>query len=230
VEQHLGRLQVLGAPAGAKVKVDDRDVGELPMAAPVRVTAGEVVISVTAPGHIPINRKVTVQPGASMRETIVLHATEAGAPAPASPPAEPPRAPEPAPAPAQPLSPSAAEPAAPGHAMRLAGWITLGVTGVALAVGIAENLSYLGKRSDFDGTRSGGACGSALPDRGGTGCASLYDDMQSAKTGAIVGFAAAAALGLGSAALFYFAPSGAPTEARVACAVQSAGAGCRIRF
>jgi hypothetical protein len=242
VETHLGRLQVLGSPAGAKVKVDEQDVGELPMPAGVRVPAGEVVITVSADGHIPINRKVMIQPGASTRETIVLHATDAPA-----------AAPVPAPVPAPPLegaAPAVAAPpvvaasSTPGPApapapapapggVRIAAWVAGGAAALALAVGVGENLSYLGKRSDFDdGARAGGPCGSALPGRGAAGCSSLYDGVQGAKTGAVVGYAAAGALGVASAALFYFS-SREPAERaepRIACAPRALGAGCAFTF
>jgi hypothetical protein len=109
--------------------------------------------------------------------------------------------------------------------------VGLGAAALTLALGIVENVSYLGKRSDFDAAgRSGGACGSALMNRGGTGCSGLYDDMQGAKTGAIIGFAAAGLLGAGSAALFYFSSSNEHAEARVACAPRGLGAGCAVAF
>jgi len=48
VQQHLGNLQVLGSPRGARVKVDERDVGTVPFETPVRVKAGEIVKQVAA--------------------------------------------------------------------------------------------------------------------------------------------------------------------------------------
>jgi hypothetical protein len=72
VAQHLGNLQILGSPAGATVKFDDRPVGTLPMDAPARVTAGEVLVAVSAPGHVQIQRKLTVAAGAMVRETFTL--------------------------------------------------------------------------------------------------------------------------------------------------------------
>jgi hypothetical protein len=238
VETHLGRLQVLGSPPGAKVKVDEQDVGELPMPAGVRVPAGEVVITVSAAGHIPINRKVTIQPGASTRETIVLHATDAAptVPAPVPAPAVEGAAPAVAPAPAVAASsapgPAAAPAPVPGG-VRVAAWVAGGAAVVALAVGVGENLSYLGKRSDFDdGARAGGPCGSALPGRGAAGCSSLYDGVQGAKTGAVVGYAATGVLGAASAALFYFSShqSAERVEPRIACAPRGLGAGCAVTF
>jgi len=80
VQDHLGNLQILGAPAGASVKVDDRDVGTLPMAEPARVNAGEVLVSVSAPGHVEIRRKLTVSPHAMVRDAFNLLAVQQEAP------------------------------------------------------------------------------------------------------------------------------------------------------
>lgn len=74
VEQHLGSLQLLGTPAGAVVKIDERVVGKLPFAQPIRVNAGEVLVSVSFDGYFEIDRKLTVSVGRLVRETIALHA------------------------------------------------------------------------------------------------------------------------------------------------------------
>jgi len=63
------------------VKVDDRDVGTLPMPEPARVNAGEVLVSVSAPGHVEIRRKLTVSPHGLVRDTFNLVAVEQEAPA-----------------------------------------------------------------------------------------------------------------------------------------------------
>ena len=74
VGQHLGSLQLMGTPAGAVVKIDERQVGKLPFEKAIRVTAGEVLVSVSLEGYIEINRKITVSAGRLVRETIALHA------------------------------------------------------------------------------------------------------------------------------------------------------------
>jgi hypothetical protein len=80
VHQHVGTVQVLGSPVGAVVKIDDREVGRLPLDKGVRIAAGEIVISVAAPGYIDISRKVTVGPGAKVREIVTLHAVSGPSP------------------------------------------------------------------------------------------------------------------------------------------------------
>jgi len=80
IRQHLGSVQLSGTPAGARVKLDERDVGTLPFDKPVRVTAGEVVVSISAPGYTEISRKVTVSAGGLTREVFVLHPEATAAP------------------------------------------------------------------------------------------------------------------------------------------------------
>jgi len=227
VGQHLGQLQVLGSPAGAKVKVDEQDIGEIPMSAAARVPAGEVVITVSAPGHMSINRKVTIAPGAIERETIVLHAVGGEPAGSATTPAPPPAvAQPPIPAPAPPPATTTESSMRP---LRLAAWIATGAAAIALAVGIAENASYLGKKDDFDKGVAAGPCGSALDNRGATGCSSLYDGMTGAKTAAVAGFIGAGVLAAGAAALF-FVSSGTGAERRIACAPRASGVACALAF
>gem|GEM_PF-6080441 len=73
VEKHLGSLEVLGSPGGALVRVDGREVGNLPLAIAARVTAGEVLVSVSAPGYVEINRKLGIAVGGLTREIFTLH-------------------------------------------------------------------------------------------------------------------------------------------------------------
>jgi len=72
VQKHLGSLEVVGSPAGALVRVDGREVGKLPLSIPVRVTAGEVVVAVSAPGYVELNRKLGIAVGGLTREIFTL--------------------------------------------------------------------------------------------------------------------------------------------------------------
>jgi hypothetical protein len=56
----LGRLEVVGRPAGAEVEIAGRPVGRLPLEGPLRVAKGEIAMRVTAPGYRPFQRTVTV--------------------------------------------------------------------------------------------------------------------------------------------------------------------------
>jgi hypothetical protein len=60
LRQVLGRLEVVGRPAGAEVEVAGRSVGRLPLEGPLRMVRGEVAVRVTAPGFQPYQRSVNV--------------------------------------------------------------------------------------------------------------------------------------------------------------------------
>ena len=74
VSEHLGSVQIVGTPAGARVVLDEREVGKLPLESAARAPAGEVMVTVSASGFADISRKVTVVPGGLVREVIALHA------------------------------------------------------------------------------------------------------------------------------------------------------------
>src|SRR5262249_41758587 len=72
VRDHVGQLLVMGTPADAVVLVNGERMGALPMAAPVTVAAGEVLVTVEARGFVSISRKVMVTAHQLVRETIDL--------------------------------------------------------------------------------------------------------------------------------------------------------------
>ena len=49
------------------MSLDGRLVGTLPLAAPLRVIAGTVNLEVRAEGHVPVQRRLVVDPGAALR-------------------------------------------------------------------------------------------------------------------------------------------------------------------
>ncbi len=72
VRERLGTLEVRGRPEDALVSVNGRSVGRLPLEAPIRVVAGDVVVQVSREGYVPITRRVPVDAGKRVRETIQL--------------------------------------------------------------------------------------------------------------------------------------------------------------
>jgi hypothetical protein len=81
-------LRVDGGPAGATVRVADRDVGVLPLAEPVRVAVGTVVVEVRADGFEPHREEITVAAGDAPELTVEL--TARAEPPPSEPDPEPP--------------------------------------------------------------------------------------------------------------------------------------------
>jgi hypothetical protein len=85
-------------------------------------------------------------------------------------------------------------------------WIPWGLGGgaaAALTFGIVETLRWQDGIAEFDGHKTNGAidCQTSAPSRGGAGCNGIYDRYTFAGHAAIVGYAAAGVLGIGTALL-----------------------------
>jgi hypothetical protein len=68
---HVGELAVTGPP-GARLSIAGREVGRLPLRAPLRLAEGDVRITATAEGRRPFSVDVTVQGGVRAAVTVVL--------------------------------------------------------------------------------------------------------------------------------------------------------------
>ncbi|MDO9017758.1 MAG: tetratricopeptide repeat protein [Deltaproteobacteria bacterium] len=71
-QSHVARLHLIGGVPGAEVRVGERVVGTLPMAAPVLVTPGITQVEVRAAGHRTWRRALEVPGGGVTRETVSL--------------------------------------------------------------------------------------------------------------------------------------------------------------
>jgi hypothetical protein len=72
IRGHLGILDVEADVSGAELWVNGARVGPLPLAGPLRVEAGSLVIEVRAAGYAPARRMTSVEPAGNARETIHL--------------------------------------------------------------------------------------------------------------------------------------------------------------
>ncbi len=84
VKAHVVRVEILGQPEGARVAVNGRTVGSLPLPAPVLVNEGSVDIEVTANGYKPNVKNLNVVGGSFQSVVFRLESTT---PAPTSAPA-----------------------------------------------------------------------------------------------------------------------------------------------
>jgi tetratricopeptide (TPR) repeat protein len=73
VGRHIGEIDVDGDPRGAAVSLNGVAAGNLPLRA--KVVAGEVVVSVSAPEHVPLMRTVQGDAGEPARESRPLWKT-----------------------------------------------------------------------------------------------------------------------------------------------------------
>jgi hypothetical protein len=76
--EHIGRVEVVGEPAGAEVLVAGRLRGKLPLPAPVHVNAGTVDIEVRSDAYESVLRTVTVAPAGFQTVVVHLHAKNEG--------------------------------------------------------------------------------------------------------------------------------------------------------
>jgi len=74
-DAHLARLQIETTPARAHVSVDGQDAVHFPL----RLTAGVHSVVVTAPGHVPLSRKLTLAAGRLVRVSLELEALPSAA-------------------------------------------------------------------------------------------------------------------------------------------------------
>jgi hypothetical protein len=115
-QHHLAWLSVDASVAGAELWVNGESAGKLPLANPVRVTAGAVVLEVRAEGYEPMRRTLDVPAGTQARESVVLVGN------------------------ARPAGPGAAAGAVPfdvGASRRAAGWAAIVGGGVLVGGGVA---------------------------------------------------------------------------------------------
>jgi hypothetical protein len=136
IQTHLGRVEVMGEPAGAEVLVNGRAVGKLPLTEPVTVSAGQVDIELRAQGYPPVQRTVAIVAGQYQRVVLRL-AKEPVAPVAAPEPA--PRAAEPAEpaAPVAPVEKPAEQPSEGPSATRVGvKWAVAALAVASLAVGV----------------------------------------------------------------------------------------------
>lgn len=76
-KRHIGRIEVVGEPAGATVKVGGRVVGQLPLPSAILVNEGSVDIEISAKGHIAVSRNLRVT-GNSYQSVVARLQPEAG--------------------------------------------------------------------------------------------------------------------------------------------------------
>jgi hypothetical protein len=152
VGRHLGSLLVTGQPAGAVVRVDGRELGQLPLADAVRVPVGSYQLEVALDGYYPARRPLTISAESIARESVDL-----------APLSEAPRA----------ASAPGSEPAQrPGGLAGNPAWLSWSLTGAAAASAITTGVALLVRDHHAEhwnsdaclapGRRRGEVCGSEL--------------------------------------------------------------------
>ena len=243
-------IEVVGEPPGADVLVNGKVVGQLPLARPLRIEAGEIDVELRAEGHRPSLKSLHVVGGQYQR--IAVRADLDAAPSAAPAPAPAPGAPNVSVYVQQPTPPSgatgatgttltarAAEPASGSGWRSAPKWISWGLGAVALGVGAYEYTQYQNRLGDFDGDcafdPSTGSPYSLNPTVSDGSCKGLANDYRSARTLAIVGFAGAGALAITGLVFFIVEPRSGDGRTAFSCtpdlgSQNRLSVGCSLRF
>jgi hypothetical protein len=128
---HVGELAITG-PSGTDVAVDGKPVGKLPVAAPVKLEAGNVLVTATSAGFKGFSKTVTIAGGAQVALAIVLDPAEPRPAVATAPPV--PLPPPPLPPPPPPERPRRAwtTPAGAGLIAAGGGLLAWGITWIAV--------------------------------------------------------------------------------------------------
>jgi hypothetical protein len=143
----IATLEIHGLPFGATVRLDGKEIGRAPIAAPLRVAVGKHSIAAAADGYDAAATEITV--AGEDHRVVSLTLAKTAVPVAAPPPVAPPAFVAPA-APAVVATPAAAAPPAkpPMSKLRIAG-IVSGAVGVAgLAAGAAFGLAAKSRHDD----------------------------------------------------------------------------------
>jgi hypothetical protein len=210
--EHLGELALIGGAPGAQVFVNGRMRGVLPLAKPLRITAGEAAVQVTAAGFQPFVGSTTVMAGITNTLSVTMEKLRLVE------------------------TPAAAAGANEegSSKLRVAAWAAGAAAVAGVGVGIVGQLVRNGRLDDFNRSCRLDATNGNKPTRypaGGTTadpCQGLYDSWNSSKPWPIIGYSAAGALAVTSAVLFLVSRSEPATEKRIgmACGLGIGFASC----
>ena len=228
VKRQVARIEITGEPVGADVLVNGRPVGKVPLPQPVRVNAGTVDIELRAPGYKPTLRTVAVV-GLQYQPVVIGLEREGTGDSAAAPPAG-----------MSPLSLGTDTGRAPEPWRPWAIGGALAGSAVGIGVGVLGALQHDQKVSDFNkrpcAEASDGTIVNKMTGAPDQNCANLRASYKNAKTMAIVGFTAGAALGVTALILYLTTPdAGGGSETAMAAPLCAGGpgqvgVGCTIRF
>ena len=244
-QSHLAELKVEGQPGGAEVLINGTVVGTLPLQSPLRLNEGRINLEVRAPGRRSMERTLTLAGRASERVQVALEREEKADPGVAATPSRTMLVSPGSPGSAADGTGGASGPGRTGAAAanqpgqggdggqgsratdgelptwrRVLPWSLLGVAALAGGIGVWQQLGSRDAQTSFDAIS---ACGASLPDRGGAQCQTYYDEFETKRTRAYVGYTVAGVLAAGAITMFIVnASSGPPASTASAVAAPTA--------
>ena len=206
IEGRLGSLDIACNVAGASVEVDGQARGQLPLAGPLRLSAGQSVVTVSAPGYFKIVRQVQVDAGELSRLEIAL-TPNTGTPA---------------------GLPARAVPQAPSHSASrdVLMYGSIGLAAVGLTAGVT---GYVMREVNVRAYNDDARCYRDPDVPRSTACPDEAAAYRRGQVIAIVGFSGAAVFGGLGLYLWLERPKQAASTA-AACAFQPLGVTCAGRF
>lgn len=223
-KRNVGRVEITGEPDGAEVLVNGRSVGKVPLAHPVRVSAGTVDIELRAPGYQRALRTLAVA-GMQYQPVVVRLERESSA-----------RAEPLTTVPEAGLRGASTDPGPePWRRWAVGGALGGSAVGVGLGVlGLFRHNSGVNKFNRLGCFVSDGKFNRENSTDLGP-CREAKADYENARTLSIVGFSSGAALGIAALVLHLTTPDGDSSEprmARASCAPDLANPGlaCAVRF
>ena len=212
IRENLGTVELEGGIEGARLRVGDRDVGDLPLTVPLRVSAGTRTLVISAEGYEEWTRVVEVVAGETSTVRVELTAL-----------AEPEPEPD---AEAEPLVEATPPPPADGPSS--GDWLTIGgIAGLGVgAVGVGVGVAFMLVREDHAQARL--TCSDV-----DQACRDHYQGALDAEAAGIASFVIGgvfAAAGATLLALGLMAGDEASSDVAVRCAPTLLGAQCAGSF
>jgi len=253
----IGELAISGEPMGAEVWVNGKQVGRLPLPAPIRLDKGRAEIQIRAAGYVATSDTVAITGGKREERSFRLVREPVAAPAVVTPVTPAPTTTMPAPSETQAASSStgtpsatsstpaasgatvtatAGQPASDGSNLRPYAWGAAGGAALGLILGTVEGLAAIKKKNEFNDHKGPDGSFDCGTDALNAPCKAIQDSHSTARTLAIVGISAGVVLAGASAVLFVMSSPGeaksGTTSAALACVpdVVSRGLSCRLQF
>lgn len=254
IQPHVGRLEILGGPAGANVRVNGVSSGSLPLPGALTVATGSVLIEIAAPGFHPAQRSTLVRAGQITRESFDPLTPVAQSTADATP-ATPRSATEPStvgpaasgvnggPGEGQPDAARPPQDANEPSRLRLsAKWVAGGIGAAALVGGTIAYVLHKSSASEFGRDCALDAHGTPVSTKSTVSqstCNDRRDQYESEYRWSIIGFVTGAAFAAAGVVLWLTEPAnseGDPSRTAFRCmplssaTLSTVGVGCRLQF
>jgi len=245
---HLAELKVEGQPPGAEVLINGSLVGTLPLQSALHLNEGRINLEVRAPGRRSMTTTLTLAGRGSERVQVALEREEkpetgaaatpsrtmmvtpattsragdgsdGGASATGKTGGAAPRVMEPPTGDAGGGRSGASDDEVPTW-RRVLAWSLLGGAVVAGGIGIWQQVGSSHAQKSFNDIRM---CGASLPDRGGAQCQTYYNDFDTMRTRAYVGYGVAGVLAAGAITMFIVNATSGSSGGATSAAAPSTG-------